>query len=270
MHLNFLEMAEFGQFLINNMRSSLEPEDLRILNRNSAFGYRMSTKSDNCCSPIKEEDNDLENNNYHTNDQDKKLPTEKKTTKPLELKENTPENAEKTRQIAEALVKKLDLNNIQANEALNGSKKPMYIENFQKVNKKPDEQVGGTNFGVRSIKWGSYVESWKNLAEKYNQSTNRLSSPGTIKTHEEKQKPNKVADPSSKFKVEGRRPPLEIRPDSRLVAKALNCKLNVKSSVYKSKRYKPTRSMTESTDELSSNSQKVTNNPIYIPESKIR
>lgn len=263
-------MAEFGQFLINKMRSSLEPEDLRILNRNSSCGYGLSTKSENCCSPIKEEDNDAENNNNNNSNNGKKV--ENKVlfgnVKQIAIDESKIVDKKETKDnisLHEIFERRLDLD---GDEDLNACKKPlpMYISSFRKI---VDQQNSGSNFGVRTIKWGSYMESWKHLAEKYNQSppNNKLTDGSEeARNHPKDAEPhlnnNDPCEIASKLN--------DIRLESRLVSRVLNCKLNVKNSVYKSKRYKPTKFVVESTDEMSSNSQKVTNNPIYISDSRLR
>lgn len=279
-------MAEFGQFLINNMRSSLEPEDLRILSRNATVGYRISTKSDNCCSPIKEEDNDAADVGVIVVGENKCLNEEVNVNKRVNSKVSeaainagvgAKRDAEKEQVDAKIvftkmLMKQLDSKSSELDGEKSGIKK-------SRANKQADGQsnkCSTSTFGVRTIKWGSYVESWKNLAEKYNSrsTTNELKASNgmteknvktTIKPDEKCGK-TKLADSEDSNHV------VNIRPESRLLSKALSNanKINVRSSVYKSKKYKSFKSGSSTADEVSSNSQKVTNNPIYIPDTRIR
>lgn len=272
-------MAEFGQFLINNMRSSLEPEDLRILNRNSTCGYRLSNKSDNFCSPIKEEDNDLDNNNNNNNiNSSANQIDDKSNVKNHDIKQKVVQEDDKTAAAQIPLAKFLMMKRLETtseSEIMNAYKMQMKIgnlnnkldeQNREKNDVEPPSQASSSNFGVRSIKWGSYMESWKHLAEKYNSSrSNKQSTASRLLDVEQIQKMQSELE-----QINCCSEAVSSRPEQRLVAKALNCKINVKNSVYKCKKYKNTKSTTESTDEISSNSQKVTNNPIYVPDSKLR
>lgn len=298
------------------MKSSLEPEDLRILNRNTAgngllSGYpRLSIKSDkNCCSPIKEEENDVivgevmedgdgdgENSNpvieevvtiKKLNLNESRVERDKEVseidTAFLEDEVETDATEERTRHLgAKLFMRKLDTRVFNETAGCLNGYESKFNPLFKEVSCSKIKQIiqslisiiflvictpkkgkdSLSNFGVRSIKWDSYIESWKNLADKYN----RISSKQLDKIAPEAEPV--IAKPVHHHNLQPQ--PYESIRESRLVAKVLNSKLNIKNSVYKGKKNKPTRSFTESTDEISSNSQKVTNNPIYIPESRLR
>lgn len=291
-------MAEFGQFLINNMRSSLEPEDLRILtSRNATVGYRISTKSDNCCSPIKEEDNDADvgvivgvGENKCLNEEVNKRVNLKVSEAAINAGVGAKRDAEKEQVDAKIVFTKMLMKQLdsKSNNELDGEKSGINYNNNKKSrgNKLVDGEIKSnkcstSTFGVRTIKWGSYVESWKNLAEKYNSRStmNELkASGGMMMTTTEKNvkmtiKPDEKCEKMKLVDSEdGNNHVVNVRPESRLLSKALSNanKINVRSSVYKSKKYKSFKSGSSTADEVSSNSQKVTNNPIYIPDTRIR
>lgn len=249
-------MAGFSEFLLNNMKSNLEPEDLKLFNQMRSNVKVVNNKSKNLAL-IKENNNIRSHPDDRYESFDDEYSTEDDDYQDEDNKFNAIHNAK----------------HIPLNQNLSNKNAKYGI-----VSNKPRLSVKGSaakekNTTKKSNKFDSYGESWKHLANKYYDA---------CKAKEKKLSQNLIGNVAGDLMDKLKSPDVKIKnfvtktlektkalsavKDSHF-NEAVNLTYNVAPKTKKASN--ATISALES-ETNSSLSQKITNNPIYVSDSKFR